>query len=81
MVSDVPSRLKTIREDAVRQLKDKKELYVDGHSIIQFGKHKLAVNTQPLDLTTVLRDGEMCYHLTGTTEKADDVFGFARLPR
>ena len=29
-VDDVQSRLKTTREDAVRQLRDKNELYVDG---------------------------------------------------
>ncbi|MEW6302399.1 MAG: DNA repair ATPase [Verrucomicrobiota bacterium] len=63
---DIQSRLKTIREDAVRQLKDRQELFVDGKNIIQLGQHKFTVNTQPLELTTVLRDGEMYYHLTGT---------------
>ncbi len=63
---DVQSRLKTVKEDAVRQLKDKTELYVDGKDIIQFGKHQFSVNTQPLDLTIVMRNDEMCYHLTGT---------------
>ena len=65
-VGDVHSRLKTIREDAVRQLKDRDELYVDGKNIIQFGSHKFAVNVQQLDLTTVLRDDRMMLHLTGT---------------
>ena len=37
-VDDVQSRLKTIREDAVRQLHDKQELYVDGKDVIQFGR-------------------------------------------
>ncbi len=65
-VGDVHSRLKTIREDAVRQLRDRDELYVDGKNIIQFGSHKFAVNVQQLDLTTVLRDDRMMLHLTGT---------------
>lgn len=65
-VDDIQSRLKTVREDAVRQLKDRQELFVDGQNIIKFGKHKFSVNVQPLDLTTVLKDGEMCFHLTGT---------------
>ncbi len=65
-VDDIQSRLKTIREDAVRQLKDKKELYEDGDNVIRFGNHRFSVNTQVLDLTTVLRDGELNYHLTGT---------------
>ena len=65
-VDDIQSRLKTIREDAVRQLKDKKELYEDGDHVIRFGNHRFSVNTQVLDLTMVLRDGEPNYHLTGT---------------
>jgi len=65
-VDDIQSRLKTVREDATRQLRDKKELFVDGQPIIQFGKHKFSVNTQPLDLTTVLKNECWNYHLSGT---------------
>ncbi|MCA9121811.1 MAG: DNA repair ATPase [Planctomycetaceae bacterium] len=65
-VGDIHSRLKTIREDAVRQLKDRDELYVDGKNVIQFGSHKFAVNVQQLDLTTVMRNERMMLHLTGT---------------
>ena len=65
-VDDIQSRLKTIREDAVRQLKDRQELFVDGANIIQLGRHKFTVNTQPLDLTTVRKDGKTFFHLTGT---------------
>ena len=65
-VDDVQSRLKTIREDTIRQLRDKNELFVDGQNIIQFGEHKFSVNVQPLDLTTVIKDGEMLFHLSGT---------------
>ncbi len=62
----IQSQLKSIHEEAVRQLKDKQELYVDGQNVIQFGKHKFAVNTQPLDLTIVRRGEEQNLHLTGT---------------
>ena len=65
-VDDVQSRLKTIQEDSVRQLKDRKELYVDGQNVIQFGTHKFSVNTQPLELTNVIKDGKMYFHLSGT---------------
>ncbi|MFK8115605.1 MAG: AAA family ATPase, partial [Rubripirellula sp.] len=65
-VQDLQSRLKTIREDGTRQLKDRQDLYEDGGDVIRLGTKRFAVNTQPLDLTTVLRDGEMCLHLTGT---------------
>ncbi len=65
-VDDIQSRLKTIREDAVRQLKDRQDLFVDGENVIRFGNHNFSVNVQTLDLTTVFRNGEMALHLTGT---------------
>lgn len=63
---DIQSKLKTIREDAVRQLKDKSELYAEGENIIKFGKNLFSVNTQPLDLSIVNRNDAMYYHLAGT---------------
>ena len=71
---DIQSRLKTVREDAVRQLKDRQELFVEGEMVIRLGRHRFSVNTQPLDLTTVLRDGQLLLHLTGTNffEPIDD---------
>ncbi len=63
---DIRSRLKTAKEDAVRQLKDKSELYVEGANIIKFGKHQFTVNTQSLDLTIVNKGENMYFHLTGT---------------
>ncbi len=65
-VDDIQSRLKSIREDAVRQLKDRQDLFVGGENIIKFGDQHFTVNVQDLDLTLVRRDGEMCLHLTGT---------------
>ncbi|HMO12860.1 MAG TPA: DNA repair ATPase [Pirellulaceae bacterium] len=63
---ELQSRQKTIREEAIRQLKDRQELYVDGQNIIQFGDHRFTVNTQPLDLTIVMRDRAPFFHLSGT---------------
>ncbi len=63
---DLQGRLKTIREDSVRQSKDRLELFGGDGDLIRFGKHQFAVNTQPLDLTTVVRERELCLHLTGT---------------
>jgi len=65
-VGDLQSRLKSIREDATRTLKDRTDLYEAGGDVIRLGKHRFAVNTQPIDLTTVLRDGQYMLHLTGT---------------
>lgn len=63
---DIQSRLKTLREDAIRQLKDRKELFVGGENVIKFGRHHFSVNVQELDLTIVPQDDNMCLHLTGT---------------
>lgn len=62
----IETELKSAREDALRKLKDKQELYEDGENIIRLGKHKFAVNRQALDLTIVFKDGKLHYHLTGT---------------
>ena len=63
---ELQSRLKTVKEDAVRQLKDRAELFTDGGQALKFGPYAFTVNTQPLELTMVLREGELHYHLTGT---------------
>ncbi|QJE99265.1 AAA family ATPase [Luteolibacter luteus] len=63
---DLQTRLKTLREDGVRQLKDKKDLYVDGQNVIRFGKNAFNVNTQPLEMTIVPHEDAMAFHLTGT---------------
>ena len=62
----IQSSLKNLKEDAIRQLKDKQELFVEGSDLINFGKFQFSVNNQPLDLTIVHRDEGMFYHLTGT---------------
>ena len=62
----IETALKVAREDALRKLKDKNELYEDGDNIIKLGKHKFGVNKQQLDLTIVFKDNGLFYHLTGT---------------
>jgi len=63
---DLQSKLKTIKEESVRQLKDRKDLFEEGANIIKFGNHKFSVNIQPLELSLVNKNNEMFYHLTGT---------------
>lgn len=65
-VDDIQSRLKAIREDAVRQLKDRQDLQADGKNTIRFGRHVFSVNNQAVDLTTIIRGDVMQLHLTGT---------------
>lgn len=64
---EIQTLLKTLQQEAVRKLKDKKEIYADGESVIALGDYKFAVNQQKLDLTLVLRNAQYYYHLTGTS--------------
>ncbi|HUS34609.1 MAG TPA: DNA repair ATPase [Verrucomicrobiae bacterium] len=63
---DLQGRLKSVQQEAVRQLKDRQELFVGGPGVISLGKHRFNINTQPLDLTVVNRDGAPNIHLTST---------------
>ncbi len=63
---DLQTRLKTLQDETVRQLKDRKELFAGGRDVIRFGRHSFSVNTQPLELSIVPREGAMFYHLSGT---------------
>ncbi len=63
---EISSRLKKLKEDAIRQLKDKEELYVNGDNVIKLGQHHFSVNTKAIDLSIVQKDDELYYHVTGT---------------
>ena len=65
-VADLQSRLKSLKEEAVRQLRDRKELFTEGDNVIRLGNHAFSVNHQPLELTMIPRDDQMFVHLTGT---------------
>jgi hypothetical protein len=59
--------LKVSQETALRNLKDKTDLFVDGQNIISLGTYKFTVNKQVLDLTIVRRNESLFYHLIGTS--------------
>ena len=64
---DVEARLKGVRDQAVRSLRDRSDLFEDGGSVIRLGpRHRFSVNTQPLDLTILPRGDALAIHLTGT---------------
>ncbi len=64
--NSIQTKLKSLQEEAIRQLRDRQDLFVDGDNVIQMGRHKFSVNVQPLELTIVQNNGSMQYHLTGT---------------
>jgi MoxR-like ATPase len=64
---DVEARLKNNRDQAIRGLRDKTELFEEGGNIIRLGpRHRFSVNTQELDLTLMPRGDQLYIHLTGT---------------
>lgn len=64
---DIEARLKSTRDQAMRALRDKSELFEEGGNIIKLGpRHRFSVNTQELDLTLLPRDNQLCVYLTGT---------------
>jgi phage shock protein A len=63
---ELTTRLKTVQQDSLKQIRDKAEIFVDGGDLIKFGQHQFSVNKQPLELTILPRDGGLAFHLTGT---------------
>lgn len=59
--------VKVAQETALRNLKDKTDLFADGQNIISLGSYKFVVNKQVLDLTIVRRSDRLFYHLIGTS--------------
>jgi hypothetical protein len=78
---DIHTRLKTLKEDTVRQLKDRLDLYTDDGNTIRLGTHQFAVNVQPLDVTMLLKEDDLYVHLSGTrffTRLEDDALAALR---
>jgi len=73
---DLDTRLKTARDQAVRAVRDKRELVADDGNTLRFGRHAFTVNRQPLDMTLVAKEGGVAFHITGT-----DYFAPAEDPR
>lgn len=64
---DIDARLKSAKEQAIRTLKDKSEIFEEGGNVIKLGpRHKFSVNTQELDLTILPRGDRQNIHLIGT---------------
>jgi len=63
---ELTGRLAAAREEAVRALRDRADLYADGGRTLRLGRHRFAVNTEPLDLTLVAVGDGLAFALTGT---------------
>jgi hypothetical protein len=63
---EMSGKLKTLKENTIRQLKDQQELNVGGQDVIKLGKHHFSINTKAIDLSIVQKDDALFYHITGT---------------
>ncbi|WP_405562049.1 DNA repair ATPase [Streptomyces sp. NBC_01180] len=63
---ELAGRIGAARQEAVRALRDRTDLYADGGAVIRLGRHRFAVNSQPLELTLVPYGGP------GHTGDSDD---------
>ncbi len=63
---ELEARLKASREEATRSLRDRLDLFEDGAAVLKLGRHRFAVNTQPLEPSLLPRDEGLVFHLAGT---------------
>ena len=71
---DLLSREKSAKQNALRNMRDKIDLFEGDGQLIKLGPHRFSVNTQPFELSALARDGTMTLHLSGTDffEEIDD---------
>ncbi|WJG10057.1 DNA repair ATPase [Aliiglaciecola sp. LCG003] len=63
---DLEAQLKSAKEQGIRSLRDKQDIFEDGGAVIKLGKHKFSVNRQALDLTLLPKEDGLYRHLVGT---------------
>ena len=64
---DAEARLKMIRDQAFRALRDKIDLYDEGGNVIKLGpRHRFNVSREELDLTIIAKGEGLALHLVGT---------------
>lgn len=63
---ELQTKLKSLQQDSLKDIRDKADLHAGGGDVIQLGGHRFTVNRQPLELSILPRDGGLSYHLSGT---------------
>lgn len=65
---ELDGQILAARQEAGRALQDRADLYESGAGgeTLRLGRHRFAVNTQPIDLTLTPHDGHMSVAITGT---------------
>ncbi|MEV0133293.1 DNA repair ATPase [Dactylosporangium sp. NPDC050688] len=63
---ELEGRIKAARMEAGRALRDRLDLFTDGGDAIRLGRHRFAVNTQPVQLTLVPHGDRLSFAITAT---------------
>ncbi|NRQ30313.1 AAA domain-containing protein [Nonomuraea sp. NN258] len=74
---ELEGRVKAAQQEAGRALRDRLDLFSDGGETLRLGRHRFAVNTQPIDLTLVPHESEMHFAITGTDYRSPVPESFA----
>jgi hypothetical protein len=63
---DLEARIKKIKDQSLRSLRDNKDIFEKNGTIMKMGKHRFSVNTKNVNMTVLPIDGVLTTHLTGT---------------
>ena len=63
---DIEAQLKNAKEQGIRALRDKTDIYSADGSLVKIGEHQFSVNRQKLELTLLPRDEVMVLHISGS---------------
>ena len=63
---DIDAQLKNAKEQGIRALRDKTDIYSADGSLVKIGEHQFSVNRQKLELTLLPRDSDMVLHISGS---------------
>ncbi|KGJ97342.1 DNA repair ATPase [Colwellia psychrerythraea] len=63
---DIEAQLKNAKEQGIRALRDKTDIYSADGSLVKIGEHQFSVNRQALELTLLPRDDAMLLHISGS---------------
>ena len=63
---DIEAQLKNAKEQGIRALRDKSDIYSADGSLVKIGEHQFSVNRQKLELTLLPRDEAMTLHISGS---------------
>lgn len=63
---DIDAQLKNAKEQGIRALRDKTDIYSADGSLVKIGEHQFSVNRQKLELTLLPRGQAMVLHISGS---------------